>query len=316
MKLERLLAIVVLLINRGRLQAKDLADMFEVSIRTIYRDIDTLGQAGIPVVTYQGASGGIGLAEGYRLDRNLLTDKDLVSIVTALRSISTSHTNTARELLVEKLSSIVPEAKNEDFQASTHRFIVDYSTWTHPEALQQKLKVIDQGIDQLQCIRFAYCSAEGAQTCRTVEPHTLVLKRHVWYLYAFCHERNEFRMFKLVRMKEVTLDTQHFERKAVNLQDRPWQQEWSRPDNQIGITLKFHSRVRHLAEEWFGIENVLPDGNGYYISQVAFPEDNWLYGFILGFGADVEVLEPLHIRDNVCRIAEQIVQNYKPSVQT
>nr|WP_145406321.1 YafY family protein [Paenibacillus xylanexedens] len=316
MKLERLLAIVVLLINRRRLQAKELADMFEVSVRTIYRDIDTLGQAGIPVVTYQGASGGIGLAEGYRLDRNLLTDKDLVSIVTALRSISTSHTNTARELLVEKLSSIVPEAKNEDFQASTHRFIVDYSTWTHPEALQQKLKVIDQGIDQLQCIRFAYCSAEGAQTCRTVEPHTLVLKRHAWYLYAFCHERNDFRMFKLVRMKEVTLDAQHFERKAVNLQDRPWQQEWSRPDNQIGITLKFHSRVRHLAEEWFGIGNVLPDGNGYYISQVAFPEDNWLYGFILGFGADVEVLEPLHIRDNVCRIAEQIVQNYKLSVQT
>ncbi|MBR2564287.1 MAG: YafY family transcriptional regulator [Paenibacillus sp.] len=316
MKLERLLAIVVLLINRGRLQAKDLADRFEVSIRTIYRDIDTLGQAGIPVVTYQGASGGIGLAEGYRLDRNLLTDKDLASIVTALRSISTSHTNAARELLVEKLSSIVPEAKNEDFQASTHRFIVDYSTWTHPEALQQKLNVIDQGIDQFQCIRFAYCNAEGAQSYRTVDPHTLVLKKHVWYLYAFCHERNEFRMFKLVRMKDVTLAAQHFERKSIDLQDRPWQQDWSRPDNQISMTLKFHVRARHLAEEWFGIENVLPDGNGYYISQVAFPEDNWLYGFILGFGADVEVLEPLHIRDNVCQMAEQIVQKYKTATQT
>ncbi|WP_366291056.1 YafY family protein [Paenibacillus sp. AN1007] len=313
MKLERLLAIVVLLINRRRLQAKDLADMFEVSIRTIYRDIDTLGQAGIPVVTYQGASGGIGLAEGYRLDRNLLTDKDLASIVTALRSISTSHDNTARDLLVEKLSSIVPEARNEDFQASTHRFIVDYSTWTHPEALQNKLKVIDQGIDELQSICFVYCSAEGTQTCRTVDPHTLVLKRHAWYLYAFCHERKEFRMFKLVRMKEVALAAQHFERKSINLRDRPWQQEWSRPVNQIGITLKFHERARHLAEEWFGIENVLPDGNGYYVSQIAFPEDNWLYGFILGFGADVEVLEPLHIRDKVCQIAEQIIQNYKTS---
>lgn len=313
MKLERLLAIVVLLINRRRLQAKDLADMFEVSIRTIYRDIDTLGQAGIPVVTYQGASGGIGLAEGYRLDRNLLTDKDLASIVTALRSISTSHDNTARDLLVEKLSSIVPEARNEDFQASTHRFIVDYSTWTHPEALQNKLKVIDQGIDELQSICFVYCSAEGTQTCRTVDPHTLVLKRHAWYLYAFCHERKEFRMFKLVRMKEVALAAQHFERKSINLRERPWQQEWSRPVNQIGITLKFHERARHLAEEWFGIENVLPDGNGYYVSQIAFPEDNWLYGFILGFGADVEVLEPLHIRDKVCQIAEQIIQNYKTS---
>ena len=116
MKLDRLLAIVVLLINRGRVQAKDLADTFEVSIRTIYRDIDTLGQAGIPVVTYQGMSGGIGLAEGYRLDRNVLTDRDLASIVTALRSVSTSHTNAARELLMEKLSSIIPESKTMTFR--------------------------------------------------------------------------------------------------------------------------------------------------------------------------------------------------------
>lgn len=316
MKLERLLAIVVLLINRGRVQAKDLADMFEVSIRTIYRDIDTLGQAGIPVVTYQGASGGIGLAEGYRLDRNVLTDKDLASIVTALRSVSTSHANAARELLVEKLSSIVPESKNDDFQANTNRFIVDYSTWTHPEALKIKLELIEQGMDQLRPVTFTYCSAEGIQTHRTADPHTIVLKKHSWYLYAFCHERNQFRMFKLVRMQDVTLANEHFERKVINPQDRPWQQEWSRPDNQARLTLKFHARVRHIAEEWFGIENVMPDGTGYYISQVAFPEDGWLYGFILGFGADVEVLEPQHIRDEICRIAKQIAQNYIPPPQT
>ncbi|EAU0476200.1 MULTISPECIES: helix-turn-helix transcriptional regulator [unclassified Paenibacillus] len=316
MKLDRLLAIVVLLINRGRVQAKDLADTFEVSIRTIYRDIDTLGQAGIPVVTYQGASGGIGLAEGYRLDRNVLTDKDLASIVTALRSVSTSHTNVARDLLMEKLSSIVPEAKNEDFQANTSRFIVDYSMWTHPEALQIKLQLIEQGMDQLRPITFTYCSAEGTQTHRTTDPHTLVLKKHSWYLYAFCHERNEFRMFKLVRMRDVALAQGNFERKPINLQDRPWQQDWATPDNKVPLTLRFHARIRHIAVEWFGIESVIPDDEGYYISQVAFPEDNWLYGFILGFGADVEVLEPLHIREEIRRIAEQIVQNYNAPPRT
>ncbi|WP_128100218.1 YafY family protein [Paenibacillus sp. DCT19] len=316
MKLDRLLAIVVLLVNRGRVQAKDLADTFEVSIRTIYRDIDTLGQAGIPVVTYQGASGGIGLAEGYRLDRNVLTDQDLASIVTALRSISTSHSNVARDLLVEKLSSIVPEAKNEDFQSNTSRFIVDYSTWTHPEALQIKLQLIESGMDQSRLITFTYCSAGGNQTIRTVEPHTLVLKRHSWYLYAFCHERDQFRMFKLVRMRDVSLAQEHFERRIIQPHDRPWQQEWVAPDNQAPLTLRFHARARHLAEEWFGIENVIPDGKGYYISQVAFPEDNWLYGFILGFGADVEVLEPEHIRVTIRQMAEQIVQNYTSSSQT
>ncbi|MCM3175787.1 MULTISPECIES: YafY family protein [Paenibacillus] len=316
MKLDRLLAIVVLLVNRGRVQAKDLADTFEVSIRTIYRDIDTLGQAGIPVVTYQGASGGIGLAEGYRLDRNVLTDQDLASIVTALRSISTSHSNVARDLLVEKLSSIVPEAKNEDFQSNTSRFIVDYSTWTHPEALQIKLQLIESGMDQSRLITFTYCSAGGNQTIRTVEPHTLVLKRHSWYLYAFCHERDQFRMFKLVRMRDVSLAQEHFERRIIQPHDRPWQQEWVVPDNQAPLTLRFHARARHLAEEWFGIENVIPDGKGYYISQVAFPEDNWLYGFILGFGADVEVVEPEHIRVTIRQMAEQIVQNYTSSSQT
>ncbi|WP_440116108.1 helix-turn-helix transcriptional regulator [Paenibacillus sp. QZ-Y1] len=316
MKLDRLLAIVVLLINHGRIQAKDLADTFEVSIRTIYRDIDTLGQAGIPVVTYQGASGGIGLAEGYRLDRNILTDKDLASIVTALRSVSTSHANVALDLLMEKLSSIVPKAKNGDFQANTNRFIVDYSMWIHPESLQIKLQTIEQGLDQLRPITFTYCNAEGTQTHRTTDPHTLVLKKHSWYLYAFCHERNQFRMFKLVRMQDVALAQGNFERKPITAQDRPWQQEWVSPDNKAALTLRFHPRVRHVAEEWFGVENVIPDGVGYYISQVAFPEDNWLYGFILGFGADAEVLEPLHIREEICRIAEQIVQNYKAPPQT
>ncbi|MEN1990040.1 helix-turn-helix transcriptional regulator [Paenibacillus hubeiensis] len=316
MKLDRLLAIVVLLINRGRVQAKDLADTFEVSVRTIYRDIDTLGQAGIPVVTYQGASGGIGLAEGYRLDRNVLTDQDLASIITALRSVSTAHASTARDLLMEKLSSIVPASRNGDFQANTSRFIVDYSTWTYSEALQQKLRHIEQGIDQLRSITFTYCSAEGVHSHRTVDPHTLVLKRHSWYLYAFCHERDDFRMFKLVRMRDVALAEGRFERRPVQPQDKPWQQEWTAPDNQTGLTLRFHARARHTAEEWFGIENVVPDGQGYYISQVAFPEDNWLYGFILSFGADVEVLEPPHIREHIRRIAVQIAQNYANPPQT
>lgn len=107
MKIDRLLSIVILLMNRPLIQAKELADMFEVSVRTIYRDIDSINSAGIPVVTYQGANGGIGLMEGYRLDRNLLTERELADIFTALQSVS-SYVGGEHTLLMEKISSVIP----------------------------------------------------------------------------------------------------------------------------------------------------------------------------------------------------------------
>lgn len=311
MKIDRLLSIVILLMNHKLVQAKELADRFEVSVRTIYRDIDTINQAGIPVVTYQGAGGGIGLAEGYRLDRNLLTNDELAAIVTALQSVSSSHPSSDNELLVEKLSSIIPPADSAQFQLKTQQFLVDFSPWGSNGVQEQKLLRLKHAIEQQQTVTFTYCNAGGKVSTRTVEPYTLVLKQQRWYLYAYCRLREQFRLFKLLRIKDLHVEALIFERQEVAVHDLPWEQEWHAPERTEMVVLRFDAEVRHVAEEWFGVEELQGDINGTVVASVPFPVDNWLYGFILSFGNYVEVLEPQYIRQHIQQIATRIVEKYE-----
>lgn len=310
MKLERLLSIVMLLMNRRMVRAKELADLFEVSIRTIYRDIDAINQAGIPILTSQGANGGISLMEGYRMDHKLLTNHDLAAIVTALQSISTSYGDKGNQLLLEKISSFVPAAHSEEFNLRTKQFIVDFTSWGDQTHLEEKIVQLKQAIEQLLPVSFTYCSASGDVTQRMVEPYTLVLKKDSWYLYAYCRTREQFRLFKLFRMKDVIVRDKSFIRQDISLDELPWQQEWHAPANLQTVQLRFNNKAKHLAEEWFGVENVVEDEKGKYVVSASFPEDHWLYGFILSFGQEVEVLEPEHIRQKIKQIAQHVADLY------
>ncbi|WP_239613733.1 helix-turn-helix transcriptional regulator [Cohnella mopanensis] len=320
MKLDRLLGIVILLINRRMIQAKELADHFEVSIRTIYRDIEVINQAGIPVVSYPGAGGGIGLTEGYRLDRHVLTNNELVAIVTALQSVSTTYDTPNHKLLLEKMHSIVPAAETEQFQFQTQQFIVDLSPWGRKGHLEEKLAKLRVAVEETREVSFVYCSAQGEETERRVEPYTLVLKKQTWYLYALCLDRQQFRLFKLFRMKELALQEHRFTRHPISIDQIPWNQGWVTPETSTRVVLRFHRRAKHLAEEWFDVEALVAETvheagkepEERYVVSVDYPEDRWLYGFILSFGQDVEVLEPEHIRGKIKEIAMNIGNIYNP----
>ncbi|MGF7046478.1 putative DNA-binding transcriptional regulator YafY [Paenibacillus sp. DS2015] len=311
MKLDRLLSIVILLVNRGRVQAKELAELFEVSVRTIYRDVDAINQAGIPVVTYQGANGGIGLVEGYRLDRNVLTNHDMANIVTALQSISTSSFSKSHQILLDKINSIIPHSHMEQFDFQTSQFIVDFSAWGQRGELEGNLKLLKQAIEKVHVVSFTYSNAQGEQRVRSVEPYTIVMKNQQWYLYAFCQYRQAFRLFKLLRMKDVVEKEIPYERQPVSFDPPPWQQEWTAPESGIRLVLRFNEKAKHLAEEWFGVEELIEDVKGFYTVTPSYPEDQWLYGFILSFGQDVEVVEPQHIRDIIQGIAKKISGQYE-----
>ncbi|MGZ9583885.1 helix-turn-helix transcriptional regulator [Paenibacillus marinisediminis] len=306
MKIDRLLSIVILLINRKIVQAKDLADTFEVSVRTIYRDIEAINQAGIPIVTYQGANGGISLAEGYRLDRNLLTNDELAAIVTALQSIASSHQSPDNQMLLEKITSIIPPSESERFNMKTQQMIVDFSPWGSHGRLEEKLVKMKQAIEEQHPVTLTYCSADGSVTTRSIEPYTLVLKRQHWYVYAYCRLREQFRFFKMFRIREMHIENVAFARQPIEINELPWDRDWSRPAQSETIVLRFERSAKHLAEEWFGIEELEEDEHGKYVVSIAFPEDNWLYGFILSFGANVEVVQPERVRRIIQSIAAQI----------
>jgi predicted DNA-binding transcriptional regulator YafY len=322
MKLNRLLAIIILLVNRRIVQAKEMAEQFEVSVRTIYRDIEVINQAGIPVISYPGAGGGIGLSEGYRLDRNVLTSNELAAIVTALQSVSTTHYTLQNKLLLEKMNSIVPAADSEQFQFRTQQFIVDLSPWGRQGVLEDKLTKLREAIENVRLVAFTYCSAQGDISERLVEPYTLVLKKQTWYLYAHCLQRLQFRLFKVLRMKEVEVQELVYVRQNLAIALIPWNQEWSQPEKSTNLLLRFHKRAKHLAEEWFGVDALEAEaGEGAdederYLVSVDYPEDRWLYGFILSFGQDVEVIAPEHIRYKIHKISKDIANIYEPSSET
>lgn len=308
MKLDRLLAIVILLSNRRMVQAKELAERFEVSVRTIYRDIETIGQAGIPVVTYQGTGGGIGLVEGFRLDRSTLTEDELASIVTALRSLSTSYPQPSSRELMEKLTSILPEEHAEELRQKSSRVLFDYSHWGANEPLEKQLADLKDAIEQSRLVSFQYRNGHGESSDRTVEPHTLIWKGRDWYLQAFCLGRGEFRLFKLQRIKALAKLAGVFDRRA--LPEHRIGRDWVNDDNRVTLTLRLHDSLAGRAQEWFHAEEMEPHADGGWIIRKCYPEDEWLYGFILSFGPFAEVLEPERLRRIIGERARRMADLY------
>ncbi|HEX3046723.1 MAG TPA: YafY family protein [Bacillota bacterium] len=309
MKLDRLLAIVVLLINRDRIQARELAEMFEVSVRTIYRDIETINLAGIPVVTYPGVNGGIGVTEGYRLDRNLLTNNELAAIVTALKSVSSTFSDQNTQNLLEKIQGIVPQVELEAFNTKTQQIYIDFTPWGFERLLKEKIERLKEAIETLHTVSFQYCSGEGEMSDREVEPHTLILKGQKWYLYAFCRNRNAFRLFKLARIKDLKENQNSFIRQEVNPESFSWSTEWN-TSQQIRVVLKCKAQVKQLVEENFGVESLQSAADGGYLLETYFPDGDWLYSFILSFGSLVEVIEPEEVRVKIKELAGEIQALY------
>ncbi|MBY3622509.1 YafY family transcriptional regulator [Acinetobacter sp. CUI P1] len=312
MKIDRLLSIVILLMNRRLIQAKELADMFEVSVRTIYRDIESINGAGIPIVTYQGSGGGIGLMEGYRLDRNVLTDRELADIFSALQSVS-SYGGTEHTLLMEKISSVIPPSQSAAFRSKTTQLIIDFSPWGLQPILEEKIATLKEALEENKTVAFDYVNAEGQSSQRSVEPYTLVLKGQAWYLYGHCLQRQDFRLFKLHRMKGLVKENREFIREDKDMQELPWSTDYQRVTSASVVSpilLHFTAEGKHLAEDRFDSTELQPDGHGGYNVSIHYPEDGWLYGFLLSFGASLEVLEPEHIRHKLGELALGIAKKY------
>ncbi|HOE57213.1 MAG TPA: YafY family protein [Bacillota bacterium] len=309
LKLDRLVSILVLLLRRERVQAKELADIFEVSVRTILRDVEAINLAGIPIVTYQGANGGISIAEGYRLDRSVLTEDDMSTIISTLRGIAGTMPDSKHEVLMEKLRNVLPSSQLAVLDAKVQQLIIDLSPWGAGKLLREITASIRRAIENHYEIEFKYIDSEGRRTNRRVEPYSLVLKGQKWYLYAWCHIRQDFRLFKLSRMRDLAVTESVFQPREASIEQLNWEDPWSKSEKQISLKLVFEKEMDSIVTEWFG-EDAERQEDGKLLVNAVLPEGNWLYGFILSFGNGVEVLEPLHIRRIISDISKAIYEKY------
>jgi predicted DNA-binding transcriptional regulator YafY len=308
-KIDRLVSIIIVLLRRERVQAKELAEMFDVSVRTILRDIDTINLAGIPIITYQGVNGGISIAEGYRLDKSVISADDMATLISTLKGVAASIPDSRYDVLVEKLKNPLSTSQLELLDLKSRQMIIDLSPWGTNEQLKGKITLLRQAIENCREIEFAYVDAAGTRSMRKVEPYALLLKGQSWYLFAWCLLRQDFRLFKLIRIKNIQLMNITYQPREVPMEQAYFENQWQETAKLVELDLLFDKKMENVVEECFG-EEIMRQNDGKIMVKACLPENNWLYGYLLSFGSGMEVVNPPHIRSILAAIAEKIYKTY------
>jgi predicted DNA-binding transcriptional regulator YafY len=312
MRIDRMLSILVMLLNKDRVSANELAEKFEVSVRTVYRDIDSINAAGVPVISYPGNNGGFGIMDTFKIDRQLFNLKDMLNVLSTLKGVNSALEDLELETAIEKISSLVPKEKTEELNLHMEQVVIDILPWGMNKDLKEYLKKIHQALNESKLLHFNYLNSKGEKSLRSVEPLTLIFKGYTWYLFAFCLSKNDYRFFKLTRIKNLKKLDQKFDRKKVSYQD------FMTPDFQkvkmVNLVLRFSPEMKERIEDYFPGKAIKIDKNGKIIVSVSYPEEEWIYGFILGYGEDVEILEPQHIREAIKEKIKKIQAVYKPDI--
>lgn len=298
MEQSRLFKIVYHLLEKGKSTAPELAEKFEVSIRTIYRDLDAISAAGIPIYTTQGKGGGIFIMQDFVLNKSILSEQEKEQILMALQGISITEHNQTDELLM-KLDGL--------FQSKVTNWIeVDFSEWYKNTPNYDVFNLIKNAIFNQYIITFSYFAREGNYSNRTVEPIKLIFKNKDWYLYGFCLLRNDFRFFKLTRIKELKILSDTFKHEVKNI---PEIETLIKHNNFIPAKLKFSPKAAFRVYDEF-TDKISKDNQGNLYVNIDLPDNETLFSYILSFGDNVEILEPDYLRESMKEKLTLMLEKY------
>ncbi len=301
MKIDRLIGILSVLLQEEKTTAPELAERFEVSKRTINRDIEDLCKAGIPVRTAQGAGGGISIMDGYRMDRTILTSKDMQMILAGLRSLDSVSGSSYYSQLMEKI-----QAGSSEFITGRDSILIDLSSW-YRESLAPKIETIQDAIGNRHLIRFRYYAPSG-ESDRTVEPYYLVFRWSNWYLWGWCLKRKDFRMFKLNRMDDVQKTEKIFECRDATMPDLSNEKIFP---GGIKVKALFEPDQKWRLVEEFGPSCFTETDDGRLLFTADYTDMENLITWILTFGDKVEVLETKEARKKIALMVQKMTTIYK-----
>lgn len=294
MKVDRLVSIIMTLLEKERVGAQALADAFEVSPRTIYRDIEAINMAGIPVRSRPGVGGGFEIMPAYKLDKKVFSTADLSAILLGLSGLSNVIRGDELVNTLAKVKSLIPAEKAKDIEGKANQICIDVSPWAGNKSVQPYWEIIRTALEDHKLLCFEYTAHHGNKTVRTVEPYQLILKGSHWYFQGYCHIRNAYRLFRLSRMSELQMKQETF-----------IPREFPKPvldfseiveTMQTEIKIRIHKSVLDRVLEYCTYDHFVPDNDEYYIVNFPFIENDYYYDILLGFGDKCECLEPLHIR--------------------
>lgn len=300
MQMSRLFEILYILLQKKMVTARELAERFEVSPRTIYRDIDTLNLSGVPVYTTKGKGGGIGLLPSFVLDKSILTEHEQNEILSALQGFSTVQSPHSVQVL-RKLSTV--------FNKSTVPWVdVDLSDWT--QAHDDRFHLLKTAIIERRVVTFDYYSTYGEKTHRRVEPVQLWFKHRAWYIKGFCLDKQRPRLFKITRVSCLALTQEAFAERTLP-PSTPEDDPTDRYKTDVTLQMHIAPEMSYRVYDEFSEEQIIKHPDGSFTVRVTYPEDEWVYGFILSFGEFIRVVEPAHIRAIIQEKLQKILGYYK-----
>lgn len=291
---NRLFEILYILLQKKKVTAKELAEKFEVSTRTIYRDIEVLSSANIPIYMSKGKDGGISILEEFVLNKSILSEEEQNQILFALQSLEKINGQTEKDVL-EKMSTIFNKKVTDWIK-------IDFSSWSSSK--ENTFQIIKLAILNKQLVEFIYYNSTGEKNLRVVEPLQIWFKDKSWYLISYCRLKKDYRFFKLTRMKEVKLLEEHFER------EMPKQHKEKKNFKNILLELEISKEMAFRVYDEFDSNEITKKDDGNFIVKVEFPENEWVYSFILSFGEYVKVLSPEYAKNIVKEKLKKTLENY------
>ena len=301
MKIDRLIGILSVLLQKEKMTAPELAEKFEVSRRTINRDIEDLCKAGIPIQTSQGTGGGISIMEGYRLDRTILTSKDMQMILAGLRSLDSVSGSSYYCQLMEKIRT-----GSSEFISGRDSILIDLSSW-YGDSLTPKIETIQDAVENRHLVRFQYYAPSG-ESERPVEPYFLVFRWSSWYLWGWCKDRKDFRMFKLNRMDRIQKTDESFECRNIAMPDLSNEKIFP---GGIKVKVLFEPDQKWRLVEEFGPKCFTEYDDGRLLFTGDYTDLGNLITWLMTFGDKAEVIKPREAREAISQMVKRMMKIYK-----
>lgn len=300
MKIDRLMGVLTVLLQNDSVTAPYLAEKFEVSRRTVGRDVDALCRAGIPVVTRQGGGGGISIADGFRLDKSVLTADELASVVAALKGMGSVLAKPLVESTLDKLSA------NKESVVSLKEPVVINLASHYKGSLTEKIELIKQAVKEQKIIEFDYYYGKG-EKFRHIEPYFAIFQWTAWYVFGYCLDRNDWRMFKLQRLWNLRLSDKTFDLREIPSDKLEFGAHI--PDDKKLVAL-FDSSAKYLLIEAYGLNCSTQTPCGKLLFETGYTNEDFIVSWLMGFGGAAKVLEPLGVAEQIKRRAKDILDNY------
>ena len=273
--------------------------MFEVSPRTIYRDIDAINMAGIPVLSTSGVGGGFEIMQNYKIDKNVFSTADLSAILMGLSSLSNMVRGDELANALAKVKSFIPAGRAKGIELKANQIYIDLSPWTGGGNVRPYLEIIKAALQESKLLSFEYADRYGNKTARAAEPYQLVLKSSHWYFQGYCRIRNDFRLFRLSRISNLQIQGESFTPRDYQKPRLDFTDDLA--PMQIKISLRIHKSAMDRALDYCAHEHFTPDGGEHYVVSFPFIENEYHYNILFGFGDKCECLGPPHIRSEMKR---------------